>query len=67
MRFNYVFLRLALYVLVAIALATLTGLQANNGDWLAAAIAGLATASSLLAASKTKAPLELQDPDRTDL
>lgn len=49
-------MRRAGYVVVAIALATATGLQAHDGDWLAASIAGLGTAAQLLAMANTKAP-----------
>lgn len=48
--------RRAGYAVVAIALAVVTGLQAHNGDWLAAAIAGLGTAAQLLAMANTKPP-----------
>lgn len=47
-------MRRGAYIVVAIALAVVTGLQAHNGDWIAATIAGLGTAAQLLAMANTK-------------
>lgn len=67
MQINYLLIRRGLYVVAVIALAALSSLQAREGDYIAAAIAGVGAAVPLLAAANTKAPLELEDPDRTDL
>lgn len=66
MQINYLIIRRGLYIAAVIALASLGALQAREGDWIAAAIAGLTAGAPLLAAGNTKAPLELEDPDRVN-
>lgn len=50
------------YFVAAVALAATTGLQANDGDILAATIAGLGTATSLLSMANTKVSLRRRTP-----
>lgn len=67
MQINYILVRRGLYYAATVLLAALGSLQAREGDWIAAAMAGLGALVPLLAAANTKAPLELQDPERNDL
>lgn len=66
MPINYVLIRRWLYYAATALLAALGSLQAREGDYVAAAMAGLGALVPLLAAANTKAPLEPRDPAITE-